>query len=205
MKIIVFAGLKGGCGKTSLAFNTAIFAAQGESVAAVDMDPQRSLEALFDIRKGDNPTLLRNVGSVRRVAADMARAGSSHAFMIVDSPGSFVRIVKDCIAPADCVVIPMRPSALDVLAQRDIITILQDAGKLAAALPVLNCIDGRSSIGDFVEHIGEMFGRPPVLIKNRLVYARSPIGGMAAFEADKTCTGEIATLWAAIVQTIEAA
>jgi chromosome partitioning protein len=195
MKTIVFAGTKGGAGKTTLAFNVAIEAAKTESVFLADMDPQRSLETFAERRPGDNPALIRDVKSLKQTVSDLKKTGEGRAYLIVDSPGSFMKIVRDAIAAADCVVVPVRPSPLDILASEDITPILNEFGKMAITIPVINCVDTRTSHKDFIDRIGEMFTRKPVLVRSRFAYARALIGSLAGFEIDRHCEPEIVSLW----------
>jgi chromosome partitioning protein len=203
MKTIVLAGAKGGGGKTTLALNLAIEAAKTDSVAVFDSDPQQSLRTFFGIRGGENPALLRNVGSLRRVSADLKKAGAPYAYLIADSPGSFMKVIRDAISAADCVVVPLRPSPLDILAQEDLRPVLRELGKMPVTVPVITMIDARTSHTDFVERISEMFTRPPVLIRNRFAYARAMIGGRAGFEIDKECTAEILALWQTVKHVLK--
>ena len=129
MKTIVFAATKGGVGKTTLAFNVAIEAAKHGSVFLADMDPQKSLETFAEIRGGDNPLLLKNVQSVPRAIADLKRNGFERDFLIVDTPGSFMNIIRDAVTAADCIIIPMQPSPIDILAQEDVLLLIDQLGK----------------------------------------------------------------------------
>ena len=205
MKTIVFAASKGGVGKTTLAFNVAIEAAKHGSVFVADMDPQKSLETFSEIRGGENPALLQKVQSIPRAIADLKRAGLARDFLIVDTPGSFMNVIKDAVTAADCVVIPMQPSPIDILAQEDVLLLVDQLGKKSSALPVLSRLVGRTGIDDVVKRIMSMFSNPHVTIKNRIVYARALVEGKAAPEIDQECSAEISGLWKAIQRTIRKA
>lgn len=198
MKTIVFAASKGGVGKTTLAFNVAVEAAKCGSVFLADMDPQKSLETFSEIRGGTNPLLLKNVQSVPRAIVDLERTGFARDFLIVDTPGSFMNIIKDAVSAADCVVVPMQPSPIDILAQEDVLLLIERLGKKACTLPVLSRVDGRTGIRDAVERISGMFDLPCITVKNRIAYARALIAGKAASEIDHTCAGEAQGVWNSI-------
>jgi chromosome partitioning protein len=204
MKTIVFAASKGGVGKTTLAFNVAVEAAKHGSVFLADMDPQKSLETFSEIRGGDNPLLLKNVQSVPRAITDLKRNHFERDFLIVDTPGSFMNVIKDAVTAADCVVIPMQPSPVDILAQEDVLLLVDQLGKKSDTLPVLSRVDGRTGIDDVVKRIMSMFSISHVTIKNRIAYARALVAGKAAPEIDRECSAEIKNLWEAIQRAIGA-
>ena len=198
MKTIVFAASKGGVGKTTLAFNVAVEAAKHGSVFLADMDPQKSLETFAEIRGGDNPLLLKNVQSVPRAIADLKRNGFERDFLIVDTPGSFMNIIRDAVTAADCIIIPMQPSPIDILAQEDVLLLIDQFGKSRGTLPVLSRVDGRTGINDVLKRIMSMFSCPHVTIKNRIAYARALVAGKAAPEIDPACAAEVKALWEAV-------
>jgi chromosome partitioning protein len=198
MKTIVFAASKGGVGKTTLAFNVAIEATKHGSVFLADMDPQKSLETFSEIRAGENPLLLKNAQSIPRAIADLKRTGLTRDFLIVDTPGSFMNIIKDAMTAADCIIVPMQPSPIDILAQEDVLLLVDRLGKKSSTLPVLSRVDVRTGIDDVVKRVMSMFSNPHVTIRNRVVYARALIAGKAAPEIDRECSAEIGSLWEAI-------
>lgn len=202
MKTVAFAGTKGGVGKTTLAFNIACEAAKHGTVFLADMDPQKSFETFAELRGGDNPLLLKNVQSVPRAIADLTRTGFLRDFLIVDTPGSFMNVIRDAARAADCIVVPMQPSPIDVLAQGDLVSLVKQLGKAAQMLPVLNRVENRGSLDDARRRIAALFAAAPVMVKNRTVYARALVAGKAGTEIDKEAAKEMASLWAAIQAVI---
>lgn len=202
MKTIVFAASKGGVGKTTLAFNVAIEAAKHGTVFLVDMDPQKSLETFCEIRGGNNPLLLQGVESIPRAIADLKRTGYSRDFLIVDTPGSFMNIIEDAVSAADCVVLPLQPSPVDIIAQEDVLKLVARLHKTEQTLCALTRVDGRTAIDDIVSHIKTLFANKHVAIKNRIAYSRALVKGRTGPEADKDCTAEITGLWTSIQKII---
>lgn len=209
MKIITFAASKGGTGKTSLAYALAFEAAKHGTVFMADMDPQKSLTTLCEARSrspdlvGDNPMLLDDVGSVAAAKATLERTGYARDFLIVDTPGSFMSIIKDAVGAADCVILPVQPSPLDILAQEDAARVVDEMGKVRDALFVINRVDGRSSVDDTMKRVEALFPNKPVKINNRVAYSRSLIRGMTGPELDKECAREITELWRAVKAIVE--
>lgn len=208
MKIITFAATKGGTGKTTLCFNVAMYAASlGHSVYICDLDPQRSLEELCerrDERQGENnnPMVLTGVKSIVTDVPKLIKNGYARDFIFIDTPGSHMTIIEDAIGPADCIVLPVQPSPLDILAQEEVARSVDRLGKARNTLFVLNRVDGRSSVDDTIERIKPLFPHMPVQVNQRLDYSRSLIAGLTGPEINKACVVEISALWAAIEKVI---
>ena len=129
MHILTLASQKGGSGKTSLAASLAVAAAEdGETVAAIDTDPQGSLAA-WGRRRRSQEIIVEAAEPARvRQAVDRAKsAGASLA--IVDTPGIFGAGVAVALQDADFVLVPVKPSILDVEAARPTVEQLQTLRK----------------------------------------------------------------------------
>ncbi len=206
MKTIAFVATKGGTGKSSLCFEAGIEAAKRGSVYLIDMDPQRSLTEICARRGGSstekNPALLADVASLPEAIATLKRTGFERDFLLVDTPGSMMRVIKDAIAVADCIVLPVQQSPLDILAQEDAARYIAEAGKQDVAFFVMNRIQGQAKTGDLVARLKTVFPNPPVKVNQRLVYATALIGGKSAAEVDSKAAEEMAALWAAIAKIL---
>jgi len=207
MKTIVFAGSKGGCGRSTLSFCVAIEAAKTASVYLADVDPQASLIDLCARRadriESDNPMLLQNVESIADAKRQLFRCGFERDYLIVDTPGSFMDVVTDAIAAADVIIIPVQASPLDILAQQAVSKIITKLGKTPSTLMVLNKIDRRSKITDeAMELIVPMFPNKPVWISQRVSFPRGGIAGLSAAEIDKAASQDIENLWSGIAKIL---
>jgi chromosome partitioning protein len=212
MKTIAFVATKGGTGKTSLAFALGIEAAKRGSVYFIDVDPQASLTELCkrrEVKRGagqkhmsenqtENPALLTDVASLTNAVASLKRTKFERDFIVADTPGSMMRVIRNAIEAADCLILPVQESPLDVLAQEDAAQYIIEAGRRDAAFFVMNRIDPSSKIDDLTARLGPVFPNPPVRINQRLIYARALIAGKSAAEVDKKAAADIAKLWAAI-------
>ena len=204
MKIVVFAGTKGGSGRSTLCWNVAIAAARaGHGVYLCDRDPQKTTEELWrkrarmpDLFKDDNPLLLENVDTISGAKRRLAESGYEREFLFVDTPGSLMPIIRDAVAVADCVVLPVQPSPKDVLAQEAIAEVLGEFRKSAQTILVLNRVDGRDNLADQAARtLGPLIPNPIVRIKQRVSYRRADTEAKAATEIDKEAAAEIAALW----------
>src|SRR5262249_33081584 len=144
------------------------------------------------------PLLLKNVQSIPRAIADLNRTGFARDFLIVDTQGSFMSIIKDAVGAADCIVVPMQPSPIDILAQEDVLLLVEHLGKKEDTLAVLSRVDGRTAIDDVEQRILGMFSAPHLSIKNRIAYSRALVAGKSGPETESNCAPEITALWAAI-------
>lgn len=129
MRVLTMASQKGGSGKTSLAASLAVAAVEaGERVAAIDTDPQGSLAAWGRRRQAEGIAVETAEPARVRQAIDRARsAGVSLA--IVDTPGIFGAGVAIALQDADFVLVPVKPSILDVEAARPTVEQLQNLRK----------------------------------------------------------------------------
>jgi chromosome partitioning protein len=117
MAVVVIAGRKGGVGKSTITGNLAAeFAAMGQSVAALDADPQHSLAEWAKqgdgmlaqcVDKLDKDTGVELHGKVRAAlkTADM---------VLVDTPPGMPDVVYQAMLIADLVLLPCGPSPLDL-------------------------------------------------------------------------------------------
>ncbi len=127
--VITFANEKGGVGKSTLAFHTAVALAHLDMrVLVVDCDRrQQTLHRLLDARDGTARTLRNNIPRPRHfvlekqsgalLAQEIDRVGVGCDFVIIDLAGADSPIARRAIAMADTVVTPVNcsPADLDAL------------------------------------------------------------------------------------------
>jgi chromosome partitioning protein len=116
MAVVVIAGRKGGIGKSTIAGNLAAeFAAMGQTVAALDADPQHSLTAWA--AQGDG-MLSQCVEKVNRGVDDLRgklrAAEKSVDIVLVDTPPGILDVAYQAMLLADLVLLPCGPSPLDI-------------------------------------------------------------------------------------------
>ena len=204
MDTIAAIATKGGVGKTTLLFALGIEAAKTKSVFFCDLDPQASLTRLCERRDKQegvdtsNPMLLDGVGNIQEAIAKLKRLGYARDLLFIDTPGSMMGIIKTAVSVADCVILPVQPSILDMIAQEDAADVVGEAGKDDRLLVILNRVDGRTGVEDSVERATKRFHNRPIKINQRVAYARGHIAGLSGAELDKECTREISALWASI-------
>lgn len=136
MQIITLAAQKGGVGKTTLAVNLAVAAqAAGVRTALFDLDPQESATAWSERREAELPHV--EPISARRLdqAIDAAEA-NGFALTIIDTPPAAGAEAAAAAQRADLVVIPCRPSLIDLDAIKRTAQLITSTGR--AGVVVLN-------------------------------------------------------------------
>ena len=117
MKNILVANPKGGSGKTTIATNLAgYYAKLGHAVVLSDLDRQQSSTNWLARRPTNTPLieLAKNKG-----------ADKQFDWNIIDSPGGFRNEkLSDAVKLADCIIVPIQPSAFDMGATEDFLNLL---------------------------------------------------------------------------------
>lgn len=184
---IVFASQKGGSGKTTLCIHTAVFAAsQGFDVAIWDTDPQGSALAWSNGRS-THPNVTK-------------RQPTTTATVFIDTAPHAEAETASIIAVADLVIIPVRPSVLDVHAAMQTVSGVKRISRRSFA--VINGALVRQKEIDDVRQLLIDAGIEvcPVVIYNRLSYSRSLEEGQGITEYDPEgiASHEIASLFSYI-------
>lgn len=181
--MIAVAATKGGVGKTTLTLNLAAAAeAAGHGPAAmVDMDPQGSLSHIYNRRNRENgPVMLALEGSDLPAAIAAARR-SGIRLVVIDTPPAFLDMTRACVTAADLVVVPARPSPLDLEAVGPTIDIAEAAAK--PLLMVVNAAKSRTRLkGDAARVLAQHGKVAPVDLIDRIAYSEAMIEGLAAVE-----------------------
>ena len=204
MKVIAIVSRKGGAGKTTLALHLAVAAdALGLAVAVFDLDPQASA-AIWGDRRGPMPPAVV-AAQAPRLASLLAQAREQKAdLVILDTAPHADSIASDAAAHADAVLIPCRPSALDLDAIGISIRIAEAAGK-----PAFVVANAAPTQGDEVAQMRKAIEKAgiavcPTALHQRKAFASYIQEGRTAQEADpkSKAADEINDLAAWVFKTI---
>lgn len=116
-KVLTLAARKGGSGKSTLAASLAVAAYQdGEGVALIDMDPQRSLAEWHGRR--ELPGIIYRADDEDSLPERLKRihAHEPTTLVVIDTAGDFTPQVTAALRDADLTLVPVKPSILDVTA-----------------------------------------------------------------------------------------
>jgi chromosome partitioning protein len=194
---------KGGAGKTTVALHLAIAAMQtGLTVLVIDVDPQQSAAKWANIRGFE----LDSLSVVSAITPDLPKALTDAARKSVDlviidtSP----RADRDCIEicrRADFVIVPVRPSVMDIPAVEETMTLIDKAGQRHKSVIVLNAVPSNTSegqeAGEVLAKIGPLL---PVMLGDRVDFRRALTGGQGVteFAPKSKAAAEVLALYKAI-------
>lgn len=119
MRSILVANPKGGSGKTTLATHLAgYFASQGRQVVLADLDRQQSAAGWLKRRPAQFPTIHSHQARKQTLKPD---------WMVIDSPaGLHGDKLSAAVKLAELVIVPVQPSAFDMLATGDFLRVLRE-------------------------------------------------------------------------------
>jgi chromosome partitioning protein len=121
--IITVATMKGGSGKSTLASCLAVhWHLSGRRPTLIDADPQRSIMRLAARERALGGVAI--IEDATEEASKTARRLAATGPVIIDTPGFRSKTTLDCIAAADFVLVPVKPSPFDVDRMLDTVSIL---------------------------------------------------------------------------------
>jgi chromosome partitioning protein len=192
--ITVIANLKGGSGKSTVAFNLAIWLEMsGRHVVGYDLDPQCTFSDLGMLRReiGNKPDL--TIHSVRAVLKDQLLSHGDDE-VLVDVGAANMAAMKEAMTAADRILIPVPPSQADVWATQRFLHIvgpdletIKMSGK-QQIMAFVNRADTNKTIRETHETEAALRMLPgidvvlPQRLRMRTSFRRSLSEGLAAFE-----------------------
>ena len=205
MQTLALIAQKGGTGKTTIALSLAVAAeADGLSVLVVDLDPQASACRWGDRRTADSPAVID--AQPARLAAALAKAAQAGVdLVIVDTPARVEQAALEAAKAADLVLIPCKPSILDLETIRTTAELVQGRSRRLPVV-VLNAVPAQGSRhGQAAEAITGM-GLPvsPATIGQRVAFEYATQAGQAVteYEPDGRAAAEIRQLYGSIRQSL---
>jgi chromosome partitioning protein len=202
MKTLAILSRKGGAGKTTLAIHLAVIAeTTGRRVLLVDCDPQRSATRWYEAREAQTPLLVAAEADKLPATLKAAQADKID-LVIVDSRPSVERDTALIAGEASFVLIPTRPSVLDLQAIGGTIEVVKLAKRPSAI--VLNAcpparLFGESAVAHDARTMlsGYQSELVPVSITQRVALANALIDGRAVNELEPSgkAAREMMQLW----------
>lgn len=185
--ITVVGNMKGGTGKSTLAFNLSVWLAHhsDSSLRLFDLDPQQTLADVVEVRTEENyqPELPKT-----ETAEALKSLDKKKGHVLIDVSMSDQDALREAIRVCDQIVVPVAPSQADIWStQRFIKIIKEERADLPPILGVINRADTHPFVVetketeealDFLPHIKRLKPR----LHNRTNYRRSFSEGLAVFE-----------------------
>ena len=141
MRHIMVLNAKGGCGKSTLATNVAVFFARnGNNVCIADYDPQRSSLDWLAQRPADLPP----IGGVAAFADGVRNVARNTDILVIDAPARVHGTeLNELVRRAETILVPVLPSSIDIKACGHFMTELLDIGKVSRKQAKLGLIANR--------------------------------------------------------------
>ena len=178
--IITVATMKGGSGKSTLASCLAVhWHLTGRRPTLIDADPQRSIMRLAARERGLGGVSV--IEDATEDASKTARRLAAGGLVIIDTPGFRSRTTLDCLAAADFLLVPVKPSPFDVDRMLDTLSILTE--RADGRRPLFRCLLTQTTRDSVIaRHIRAELAEAglPVLrseITNRVAYPEATLWG----------------------------
>lgn len=183
MHIIAVVAEKGGVGKTTIALDLAVTAAQkGRKSAVIDVDPQASASQWTDRRSSEFPWVVPT--HAIRIAAAIQQAESQGVdFVVIDTPPHAAAASTEAARSADVVLLPVEPHLFSL----ETVTKQADLLKVAGNPPAFYVVNKAptqgteaSSAVDYIKRQG--FPVCPVILHLRAAHRHAGNVGKTAAE-----------------------
>ena len=179
--IITVATMKGGSGKSTVASCLAVhWHLKGRRPTIIDADPQRSIARLAarDRALGGVPVIEDASEEAWKTARRVAAGGGP---VIIDTPGFRSEATMACLAATDFLLVPVKPSPIDVDRMLDTLNLLITG--VSGWRPIFRCVLTQTTRNSVIaKHIRAELADAgfPLLeseMTNRVVYAESALWG----------------------------
>jgi len=191
--LTVVGNLKGGTGKSTVAFNLAVWLAHDKAgVKAFDLDPQCTLLDVNEVRIEDGYEPAFDVSTDLSELEEMAKDKSFKQPIIVDMSATNMPAMEKAISLADRILIPVQPSQADVWSTQRFIKIVKNNINEKNKTEVLGFINradthiGVRETEEAAQALQMMQGIKAMDIRlyQRTAYRRSFSEGLGVFELD---------------------
>ena len=141
MRHVMVLNAKGGCGKSTLSTNVAVFFAKGGlEVCIADYDPQRSSLDWLAVRPAD----LERIGGVAAYDEGLRNVPRTTDVLVIDAPARVHGTeLNELVRRAETIIVPVLPSSIDMKACGHFMTELQEIGKVSRRQARLGLIANR--------------------------------------------------------------
>ncbi len=192
--VLAVASLKGGCGKSTLAWNLAAGLTEREGhgrVGLLDADPQGALTHWAAWARGSGSGAARApevMPAHLEPAQTLAQVRERFAWLLVDCPPSVdMSITRRVLALADTVVVPVLPSPLDLWASAQTMHAVLDAqvnNPTLAAWLLLNQVEPSSALSRAMRRAlaEQAFPTLTSVVRRRAAFRSAALEGVSVYQ-----------------------
>ena len=195
-KVVTFANVKGGSGKSTLCINmAAILIREGYSVALIDADQQKCSQ---DWITGTKDKFLSRVEIIEQ--ADLVAAKNVEAdFLLIDTQGSLTKEMAQFLFQSSLIITPCRVSRDDIVGQGWIEVFLKQSNRDIKKAPILTVLNGVNKRSSILSHVIEQLKEDGVqvaktCISQRVCFAETNVNKISVIGYNKPATEEIVDL-----------
>ena len=195
-KVVTFANVKGGSGKSTICINmAAILIREGYSVALIDADQQKCSQ---DWITGTKDKLLSRVEIIDQ-AEFMASENVGVDFMLIDTQGSLTKEMAQFLFQSSLIITPCRVSRDDIVGQGWIEVFLKQSNRDIKKAPILTVLNGVNKRSSILSHVIEQLKEDGVqvaktCISQRVCFAETNVNKISVIGYNKPATEEIVDL-----------
>ena len=195
-KVVTFANVKGGSGKSTLCINmAAILVRTGYSVAIIDADQQKCSQ---DWITGTRDKLLSRIEIIDQ-AEFIASENVDVDFLLIDTQGSLTKEMAQFLFQSSLIITPCRVSRDDIVGQGWIEVFLKQSNRDIKKAPILTVLNGVNKRSSILSHVIEQLKEDGVqvaetCISQRVCFAETNVNKISVIGYNKPATEEIVDL-----------
>jgi chromosome partitioning protein len=195
-KVVTFANVKGGSGKSTLCINmAAILIREGYSVALIDADQQKCSQ---DWITGTRDKLLSRIEIIDQ-AEFIASENVDVDFLLIDTQGSLTKEMAQFLFQSSLIITPCRVSRDDIVGQGWIEVFLKQSNQNLKKAPILTVLNGVNKRSSILSHVIEQLKEDGVqvaetCISQRVCFAETNVNKISVIGYNKQATKEIVDL-----------
>lgn len=206
MKTLAILSRKGGTGKTTLATHIAVAAEQaGHTTALIDLDPQSSASKWRDNREHETPAVVSTHSERLKHILELAEDNGATLAVLDTAPHTEIAAL-DAARAADMVLVPCKPSLIDLQAIGSTLDVVRLAG--VPGHIVLNAVPARGDLAEQARAAIGIYDIPcaPCEVGHRIGFVHAYNVGLTVqeFEPRSKATAEIGALYSYIADQIGA-
>lgn len=195
--LVLVANEKGGVGKTTIAVNLAVLSAlSGKETLLVDTDAQQSTASWSAVRhENEISPRITCITKTGKVGYDLAMLKEKYEVVVVDAGGRDSIEMRQAMAVADKVIIPIKPSQFDVWSLGRMTSLIKDVTeRIDAPVNAFCFINAASSnpsvretaeVREILEEHKEFFPTLNAVITERIAFRKAARDGLGVLELSK--------------------